>query len=142
MLFYGTLHSVGCIFSFILYFSFLFFSQLFVRIPQATTLPSCISFSLGWFWSLFPVQCHYIPVNFISDIIQVNSLFLRSHLPLGAKCQLFENSNDAFSQWAKTSCRFLCFFLSWWLNIKKLSGTHVLCMVFFFFFSLKHKAST
>ena len=94
----GTLHSAGYIFPFLPCFLLLFFPQLCVNPPQATTLPSCISFSLGWFWSLFPVQCHYIPVNFISDIIQVNSLFLRSHLPLGAKCQLFENSNDAFSQ--------------------------------------------
>ena len=27
----------------------LFFSQLFVKPPQTTTLLSCISFSLGWF---------------------------------------------------------------------------------------------
>ena len=36
----------------------LFFSQLFLRPPQTTTLPSCISFSLGWFWSLPPLQCY------------------------------------------------------------------------------------
>ena len=29
--------------------SLLFFSQLFLGPPQATTLPSCISFSWGWF---------------------------------------------------------------------------------------------
>ena len=38
----------------------LFFSQLFVKPPQTTILPSCISFSLGWFWSLPPGQCFYI----------------------------------------------------------------------------------
>ena len=38
--------------------SHLFFSQLFVKPPQTTTLPSCISFSFGWFWSLISVQCH------------------------------------------------------------------------------------
>ena len=32
-----------------------FFSQLFVKPPQTTTSPSCISFSLGWFWSLPPI---------------------------------------------------------------------------------------
>ena len=31
--------------------------QLFVKPPQTTTLPFCISFSVGWFWSLPPVQC-------------------------------------------------------------------------------------
>ena len=42
-------------------FVFHFFSQLFVRLPQTTTLPSCISFSWGWFWSLPPVQCYKPP---------------------------------------------------------------------------------
>ena len=35
--------------------------QLFVRPPHITILPSCISFSLGWSWSLPPVQCHKPP---------------------------------------------------------------------------------
>ena len=52
----GTLHSDGCIFPFLHCLSLLFFSQLFGRIPQTTILPSFISFSLGWFWSLPPVQ--------------------------------------------------------------------------------------
>ena len=34
------------------------FSQLFVRPPQMTTLPSYISFSWGWFWSPPSIQCH------------------------------------------------------------------------------------
>ena len=33
-----------------------FFSHLFVKLPQTTILPSCISFSFGWFRSLPPVQ--------------------------------------------------------------------------------------
>ena len=37
-------------FSFLLCLLLLFFSQLSVRPPQTTTLPSCLSFSLGWFW--------------------------------------------------------------------------------------------
>ena len=37
-------------------FSFLFFLRLFVKTPQTTALPSCFSFSLGWFCSLPPVQ--------------------------------------------------------------------------------------
>ena len=45
LLFFGTLHSNGYIFPFLLGFS-LGFSQLFVRLPQTTTLPFCISFSV------------------------------------------------------------------------------------------------
>ena len=55
LLFFGTLHSDGYIFSFLLCLSFLFFSQLFVRPPQVTILPFCISSSWGWFWS--PPSC-------------------------------------------------------------------------------------
>ena len=58
LLFSGTLHSVGYIFPFLPCFSLLFFPQLFVKPPQKTTLPSCISFSLGWFCSLPPIQCY------------------------------------------------------------------------------------
>ena len=39
LLFFGTLHSEGYIFPFLLCFSLLFFSQLFVRPPQTTILP-------------------------------------------------------------------------------------------------------
>ena len=58
LLFFGTLHSNGYIFPFLLCLSLLFFSQLLVRPPQTTILPFCISFSWGWSWSLPPVQCH------------------------------------------------------------------------------------
>ena len=37
--------------------AYLPFSAL-VSPPQATILPSCISFSCGWSWSLPPIQCH------------------------------------------------------------------------------------
>ena len=60
-LFLGTLHSNGNIFPFDLCFLLFFFSQLFVRPPQTTILPFCISFLWGWFWSLSPVQCHEPP---------------------------------------------------------------------------------
>ena len=56
--FFGTLHSNGFIFPFLLCLQLLFFSQLFVRPPQTIILPFCIYFSLGWSWSLPPVQCH------------------------------------------------------------------------------------
>ena len=47
--------------SFIFSFTFHSCSQLFVRPPQTIILPFCISFSLGWFWSLPPVQCYEPP---------------------------------------------------------------------------------
>ena len=46
------------IFTFLLCFSLLFFSQLFIRPPQTAILLFCISFPWGWSWSLCPVQCH------------------------------------------------------------------------------------
>ena len=49
LLFSEALHSDAYIFPFRLCFSLLFFSQLFVRPPQTTILPFCISFSWGWF---------------------------------------------------------------------------------------------
>ena len=49
------------IFSFLLCFSLLLFSQLFIRPPQTAILLFCISFPWGWSWSLSPVQCHKPP---------------------------------------------------------------------------------
>ena len=45
LLFFGTLHSNGYIFPFLLCLLLLFFSQLFIRPLQTTILPFCISFS-------------------------------------------------------------------------------------------------
>ena len=61
LLFFETLHSDAYIFPFLLCFSPLFFSQLFVRPPQTATLLFSISFPWGWSWSLSPVQCHGPP---------------------------------------------------------------------------------
>ena len=52
---------VRCVFPFLLCLSLLFFSQLFIRPPQTTTLHSCIYFSWGWFWSLPPAPCYEPP---------------------------------------------------------------------------------
>ena len=49
------------IFPFLLCLSLLFFSQLFVRPPQTTILPLCISFSWRWFWSQPPIQSYEPP---------------------------------------------------------------------------------
>ena len=51
LIFSGTLFLFVCfcyIFPFLSCFLLLFISQLFVKPPQMTTLPSCIYFSLGW----------------------------------------------------------------------------------------------
>ena len=58
LVFFGSQHSNGHIFPFHLCLSGLFFSQLFVRPPQTTIFPFCISFSWGRFWSRPPVQCY------------------------------------------------------------------------------------
>ena len=63
LLFFGTLHSNGYIFPFLLCLLLFFFSQLFVRPPQATILLFCISFSWGWFWSPPPIQCYKTPTK-------------------------------------------------------------------------------
>ena len=60
--------AVEYIFPFPLCLLLLFFSQLFVRPPQTTILPSDISFSMGWFWSLPPVQCYEIPSVFLQAL--------------------------------------------------------------------------
>ena len=64
LLFSRSFHSVGYIFPFIPCLSHLSFPQLFVKSPQTTTLSSCISFSLGWFWPLYPIQC-YEPLSLV-----------------------------------------------------------------------------
>ena len=71
LLFFGTLHSNGNIFPFLL--TFLFFSQLFVRPPQTTILPFCISFSWGWSSSLPAVQCHE-PLSIILQAVCLSDL--------------------------------------------------------------------
>ena len=59
-----------CIFSFLLCLSLLF-SQLFVRPPQITILPFCISFSWEWSWSLPPVQCYNPPSMVLQALYQI-----------------------------------------------------------------------
>ena len=61
-----------------LFFCFPFFpfilpplSQLFVRPPQTSILPFCISFSWGWFWSLPPVQWYEPPSIVLLALYQV-----------------------------------------------------------------------
>ena len=73
LLFFGTLHSNGYTFPFLLCFSLLFFSQLFVRSPQTATLLFCISFSWAWSWSQSPVQCHE-PPSIVHQVVCLSDL--------------------------------------------------------------------
>ena len=74
LLFFGTLHSNGYIFPFLLCFSLLFFSQLFLRPPQTAILLFYIYFSWEFCWFLSPLQCHEPPsivhqALYLSDLI-------------------------------------------------------------------------
>ena len=69
------------IFPFLLCFLLLFFSQLFVRPPQTTILPFCISFYWRWSWSLPPVQCHE-PVSIVLQALCLSDLILWIYYPL------------------------------------------------------------
>ena len=53
LLFSETLLSIRYVFFFLPCLSLFFFPQVFVKPTQTTTLPSWISFSLGWFWFLW-----------------------------------------------------------------------------------------
>ena len=68
-------------FPFLLCLSFLIFSQLFVRSPQTTVLPFCISFSWGWFWSPLPVQC-YEPLSIVLQALYLWDLIPWIYLSL------------------------------------------------------------
>ena len=67
------------IFPFLLSFLPLFFSQLFVRPPQTTILPFCIS--CGWSWSLPPVQC-YKPLFMVLQVLGPSDLVSSIYLLL------------------------------------------------------------
>src|SRR5574337_1311052 len=65
LLFFGTLHSDVYIFPFLLCFSLLFFSQLFLRPPQTAILLFLHFFSMGMV--LIPVSCTVSPTSFHSS---------------------------------------------------------------------------
>ena len=83
LLFFGTLHSNGYIFPFLLCLSLLFFSAI-CKAPQTSVFHFCTSFSWGWCWSLPPVQCHeplsiILQVLCLSDVIPWIYLSLPPH---------------------------------------------------------------
>ena len=92
LLFFGTLHSNSYIFPFLLCHSLLFFYKLFVRLPQTTILPFCISFSWGWFWSPPPVQC-YQPLSIVLQALYLSDpiTWIYFSLPL--------NNHKGFESW-------------------------------------------
>ena len=59
LLFFGTLHSNGYIFPFLLCLSLLF--TAIWKATSATIVPFCVSFPRCWSWSLPPVQCQEPP---------------------------------------------------------------------------------
>ena len=98
LLFFGTLHSYGYIFCFLLCLLLLFFSQLFVRPPQTTFLPFCIS-SWRWFWPLPPVQC-YKPPSIILQAFCLSDLIpgICLSLPL-YNCKGFDLGHTWMDYW-------------------------------------------
>ena len=71
-----TLHSDGYIFPFLFCFSLLFFFQFFVRSPQTTILPFCISFLGDGFDHHFLYNVRNPPPQFFRNSIRSNSLKL------------------------------------------------------------------
>ena len=85
-------------------FAFHFFSQLFVRPPQTTILPFCISFASGWFWSPPPVQC-YGPLSIALQALCLPVLisWICSSPPLNGnplQYSCLENPMDGGAWWA------------------------------------------
>ena len=106
LLFFGTLHSDGYIFPFLLCLLLLFFSQLFVRPPQTTILLFSISSSWEWFWLPLPVQ-YYEP---LSIGLQALSLWdLTSWIFLSLPLYNFKGFDLVISEWSSGFPYFLQF---------------------------------
>ena len=105
--FFGTLYSNGYIVPFLLCLLVLFFSQLFVRPPQKTILPFCVSsFGEGSWW-LLPIQCHKLP-PIILQIIWRFELRFKQGSPLQLLIDLL------------ILCSYLFLFLCWRKSIWEL----------------------
>ena len=77
---------------------FSFFLSYLLRPPQTTTLPSCISFSWGWFWSPPPVECYEPPsivlhtlcvLDLIPWIYSSPPLYNHKGFDLGHTCMVY-----------------------------------------------------
>ena len=71
---------------FLLCFSLLFFSQLFVRLTAI--LLFCISFSWGWSWSLSPAQCHE-PLSIVRQALWCQQIWKTQQWPQDWKRSVF-----------------------------------------------------
>ena len=83
-----------------------FFSQIFVRLPQTTILPFCISFPWGWSWSLSPVGCHE-PLSIVHQALCLSDLIIpewSSGFPYFLHFKS-EFGNEEFMIWATFSSR-------------------------------------
>ena len=73
--------------------SLLFFSQLFVRPPQTIISPFCISFSLGWSWSLPPVQRHEPPSIVLLAMLSLLHLHIHFRIILNTQTHTHTHTN-------------------------------------------------
>ena len=90
LLFFGALHSNGYIFPFLFCFSFLFFSQLFIRPPQTTILPFLHFCFLGMVLITAFCKCYeHLPI--VLHALILSNLVLRICLSLPLyNCKLFD----------------------------------------------------
>ena len=79
LLFFGTLHSNMYIFTFLLCLLLLFLSWRFVRPPQATILPFCISFCHPFFKYLYSQRIQHIKkisfIHVLRNTMNYNMIF-------------------------------------------------------------------
>ena len=75
--------------------------QLFVRPPQTTILPFCISFSWGWSWSLPPIQCHK-PLSIVLQAVCLSDLipWIYLSLPLYYGLYFWKNCTRSFLKYS------------------------------------------
>ena len=71
LLYFGTLHSGGCIFLFLLAFCFSSFFQLFDTTSSGNHFSLLHFHFLGWFWSLPPTQCYKSKSEFCNKELMV-----------------------------------------------------------------------
>jgi len=134
--------------SFIFSFVFLFFSQLFVRPPQTTILPFCISFSSGYSWLLSPVQCDktlsivfqalclsdQIPWIYLTALDKSGGLFVLPEvhtLVLGPSFVLFQWAfplSILFMEFSREEYQKVCHYLLQWTTFCQNSPPSPVCL--------------
>ena len=116
----GLWNSLQLSISFPFSFAFLFF--LFVRPPQTTILPSCVSFSWGWFRSPPPVQ-YYEPLSIVFQALCLPDLIPWIYLspPLyNHKWFDLGHTLEVFPTFFNLSLKFAI--RSWWYEPQSLPG--------------------